>query len=190
MLRQDNCQASLHNTISSKCPTEKAVGWGWRSSVCVQAKPEERRRRRRVGIICGTTLRAEPSAAALLLPDHNQMCQVCPNRNDCVKAIFSNLSDFRVAPTIPHYPPCLLKDKCKRAQQSQAPMNACCTLCLQHSHDETYTIWTHRGKTRPVVLTNNHPPNFHASALLNQIGQHIDLLLFVQSNIVTTSYIP
>lgn len=66
-------------------------------------------------------------------------------------------------------------------------MNACCTLCLQHSHDETYTIWTHRGKTRPVVLTNNHLPNFHASALLNQIGQHIDLLLFVQSNTVTTS---
>lgn len=38
----------------------------------------------------------------LLLPDHNQMCQVCPNRNDCVKAIFSNLSDFRVAsPLLP-----------------------------------------------------------------------------------------
>lgn len=55
-------------------------------------------------------------------------------------------------------------------------MNACCTLCLQHSHDETYKIWTHRGKTGPVVLTNNHPPNFHASALLNHIGQHIDLL--------------
>lgn len=37
MLRQDNCQASLHNTISSKCPTEKAVG-----SMCAgQTRREE-----------------------------------------------------------------------------------------------------------------------------------------------------
>lgn len=71
---------------------------------------QTRREEEEVRIICGTTLGAEPSATALLLPDHNQMCQVCPNRTDCLKAIFSNLSDFRV-PLL--FAPCLLNDKCK-----------------------------------------------------------------------------
>lgn len=151
------------------------------------------------GIICGTILRAEPSATALLLPDHNQMCQVCPNRNDCVKAIFSNLSDFRVAPTPPSLSP-RPKPPERQIQTLEEhnnhfklpPMNARCTLSLQRSHvmrDIQYNSRTHRGKTRPVVLTNNHPPNFHASALLNlAIRMHSAFIysLLVESKSLTT----
>lgn len=107
MLRRDNCQASLQTPSAPSTPQGEREGEGERkggwTSVCSQTEPgvaEEEE-----GIICGTTLRAEPSATALLLPDHNQMCQVCPNRNDCVKAIFSNLSDFRVAPFPTRLPP-------------------------------------------------------------------------------------
>ena len=93
MLRRDNCQASLQTPSAPSTPQR------------VKGEREEG------GLICGTTLWAEPSATALLLPDHNQMCQVCPNRNDCLKAIFSNLSGFR-APSPPSAP-WLLKDKYK-----------------------------------------------------------------------------
>lgn len=132
---------------------------GEHQSVCRPNQEEEKE-----GIICGTTLRAEPSATALLLPDHNQMCQVCPNRNDCVKAIFSNLSDFRVPPR-PHERQILMLEE---RESFQTPMNAHSTLCLQHSHvmrDIQYDVCTHRGKTRPVAFINNHPPNIHASGL-------------------------
>lgn len=44
--------------------------------------------------------------------------------------------------------------------------------------DLQYYFWTQRGKTRPVVLTNNHPPYFHASALLNQPNVQRIYLLF------------
>lgn len=68
------------------------------TSVYLQTKPGESRRGR-----CDT-VRHQPESGALcrgvLLPDHNQMCQVCPNRNDCVKAIFSNLSDFSIPPPL------------------------------------------------------------------------------------------
>ena len=97
---------------------------------------QTRRDEEEEGIICGTTLRAEPSATALLLPDHNQMCQVCPNRNDCVKAIFSNLSDFRVAPSLRPMPPERQIQTLEEHNNhfKQVPMNACSTLCLQRSH--------------------------------------------------------
>lgn len=100
------------NTISSLHPTERErergrerVRKGGERGMNISLFADQTRREEEEGIICGTTLRAEPSATTLLLPDHNQMCQVCPNRNDCVKAIFSNLSDFRVAPpSSPHAP--------------------------------------------------------------------------------------
>ncbi len=38
------------------------------------------------------------SAEEPLCRDHNQMCQERPNRNECMSAIFSNLSDLRVHP--------------------------------------------------------------------------------------------
>lgn len=156
MLRRDNCQASLQTPSAPSTPQGEREGEGERkggwTSVCSQTEPgvaEEEE-----GIICGTTLRAEPSATALLLPDHNQMCQVCPNRNDCVKAIFSNLSDFRVAPFPTRLPPptpsicpppllpsapCLLKDKYKCWRSTtiifkRVAMNAHSTRRLQRSH--------------------------------------------------------
>ena len=116
MLQRDNCQASLQTPSAPSTPQrererEKAERERDEHQYVCRPNQEREEEEEEEGIICGTTLRAEPSAKALLLPDHNQMCQVCPNRNDCVKAIFSNLSDFRVAPSSA---PCLLKDKYKR----------------------------------------------------------------------------
>lgn len=183
MLRRDNCQASLQTPSAPSTPQGEREGEGERkggwTSVCSQTEPgvaEEEE-----GIICGTTLRAEPSATALLLPDHNQMCQVCPNRNDCVKAIFSNLSDFRVAPfptRLPpphsfHLPHASWKTNTNAGGAQQSFSNGLpwmLTLLVASSAVMWWKIYSataehKRGKTRPVVLTNNRPPRFHASAL-------------------------
>lgn len=87
MHRRDNCQASLQTPTPNQLLAphgQERVGSGggrvqmWHHSVSWALRH-------------GT----------FLLPDHIQMCQVCPNRNDCVKAIFSNLSDFNVPTTTP-----------------------------------------------------------------------------------------
>lgn len=107
MLWRDNCQASLQTPSAPSALQRERKGEerGRESDEHQYVCRPNQEREEEAGIICGTTLRAEPFATALLLPDHNQMCQVCPNRNDCVKAIFSNLSDFRVATPYPPPPP-------------------------------------------------------------------------------------
>ncbi len=104
---------------------------------------DQTRREEEEGIICGTTLRAERSAMTLLLPDHNQMCQVCPNRNDCVKAIFSNLSDFRVAPLLGPMPRERQIQTLEGAQQSfqtGSYERSLHSLPPAQSCDERYTV--------------------------------------------------
>lgn len=125
------------------------------------------------------------------------MCQVCPNRNDCLKAIFSNLSDFR-APSLIH--PMTPERQIKTSEEHnnhfrQALMNARTTLCFQHSHlmrDTQCNSRAQRDKTRPAVLTNSHRHNFHASALLSPSIQmcsaFIHSLLFELKSLTTFTH--
>lgn len=138
MLWRDNCQASLQTPSAPSALQRERKGEerGRESDEHQYVCRPNQEREEEAGIICGTTLRAEPFATALLLPDHNQMCQVCPNRNDCVKAIFSNLSDFRVATPHPPMPPERQIQTLEEYNNNfkQAPMNSRSSLCLQRSH--------------------------------------------------------
>lgn len=99
------------STIGSERPAEREREG--RSSVCLQTKPGGRRVGGGGSVGGGDMWHHSESRGlrhgTFWLPDHNQMGQVCPNRNDCVKAIFSNLSDSegrsppRAAP--PPFPP-------------------------------------------------------------------------------------